>query len=371
MRPGSFPRPNAAVLPFEAINAAERRPGFRPRTRLSLPLYVEPAPQEALLSWLLRLATRLGVSLHALANQSFGVDDRCGHTHWWRRPHPWMLARISELTSVSVARLRQMTFERFEPVYRDDEASARFAGRRYDITPPERSAHRFAVCGPCLEGDAKPYLRTQWLIGWMAVCPQHQTVLVECCDACHARLRVAPFARVASFSPTTCTRCAKSILDDSHVPAHPSVTLMQAALLRGKCEGVTEFDGLGRLTWKEMIALADVLIGMVWTGLTLAEQQQIFRLYASDILDRPPAGDGLSIYDNRHGSLRFLAWLIEGWPDSSGAKVGQGLLIRWLTADRNRLCRHLRPPGADPWSAGPTNFEPPTRERLRVLTDAP
>ncbi len=278
-----------------------------------------------------------------------------------------MLARISEQTGVSVARLRQMTFERFEPVYRDDEARARFAGRRYDTTPPERRAHRFAVCGPCLEGDAKPYLRTQWLIGWMAVCPQHGTVLVERCDACHAGLRVAPFATVASFSPATCTRCAKNVLDDSYVPAHPSVTRMQAVLWRGKCEGVTELEGLGRLTWKEMVALADVLIGMVWTGLTLAEQQQIFRLYTSDILNRPPVGDGLSIYDDRHGSLRFLAWLLEGWPDSPGAKVGLRLLIRWLAADRNRLCRHLRPLEADLWSAGPTNFEPPIRGRLRLL----
>ncbi|MGO9264037.1 MAG: hypothetical protein ACLQBA_03975 [Candidatus Binataceae bacterium] len=43
---------------------------------------------------------------------------------------------------------------------------------------------------------------------------------------------------------------------------------MQAALFRGKCEGITELEGLGRLTWQEMVALADVLTGMVWTDLT-------------------------------------------------------------------------------------------------------
>ncbi len=357
------------MLRFEAIEAAELRPAFRPTTRPPLPLYVEPADEEALLSWLLRLATRLGVSLHALARRSFGVDDRPGRTQWWCRPHPWVLARISERTGVSVARLQRMTFERLEIVYRDDEASARFAGRRYDTRAPEWRAYRFAVCGQCLKSDATPYLRTPWLIGWMAACPHHGTILIERCKVCHAGLRVAPFATAASFSPATCTRCANSLLDHGDVPAHPSVTRMQTALLRGKCEGVTELDGLGRLTWKEMVALADVLIGMVWTDLTLAEQERIFRLYISDTGDAPLGDDG--IYDCRHGSLRFLAWLTEGWPDSPGARVGLSLLLRWLTADRNRLCRHLRAPQADHWTAGPNNFEPAIRERLRALASAP
>ena len=32
----------------------------------------------------------------------------------------------------------------------------------------------------------------------------------------------------------------------------------------------------------------------------------------------------------RHGSLRFLAWLIEGWPDSFGASIGRDMLWRSL-----------------------------------------
>src|ERR1700730_18034549 len=101
-----------------------------------------------------------------------------------------------------------------------------------------------------------------------------------------------------------------------------------------------------------MVALADVLIGVLWTDLTLAEQDRVFHLYTSDHLTRP--GDAL--YDCRHGSLRFLAWLTQDWPNSPGAKVDQSLLTRWLAAERNRLCRHLRPPDADPWSVGPSNF---------------
>jgi hypothetical protein len=356
------------VLRFEAIEDVFR-PAPKPVKRPPLPLYVEPAAEEALLSWLLRLATRLGVSFHVLASQAFGIDDRSGHTRWWHRPHPWTLARIGERTGVSVARLRSMTFAGFDLATRDDEAPARFAGRRYDSRAAEQRTYRFAACGRCLAEDARPYLRTSWLLGWVAICPHHGTILIERCKGCGASLRVAPFTTTASFSPTTCTRCGSDLLDGRDRPAHPAAVRMQTALLRGKQTGVTELDGLGRFTWKEIVALIDVLVGMLWTDLTLAEQEEIFLGYTSDPLTKPRAED--AVYDCRHASLQFVAWLIEGWPSSPGARVGQSMVARWLTADRNRLCRHLRLPSADPWTTGADNFEPPIRERLRVLADAP
>jgi hypothetical protein len=364
MRSDLFPPRSAAVSLFEVIDADPGRPGFRP-SRPQLPLYVEPAPGEALLSWLLRLANRLQVSLHTLASYSFGIEDRPGRTRWWCRPHPWVLAGIGERTGVNVSRLRPMTFNGFAPVYRDDEASARFIGRRYDNGGPQQRGYRFAVCGQCLEGDATPYLRSHWLIGWLAVCPDHGTILIERCGACGASLRVAPFATEASFSPAACTRCGKNLLGGKHLSAHASAIRMQTALLRGKCEGVSDLDGLGEFGCPEMIALADVLLGMVWTDLTRAEQEQIFRLYGSETGNSRDGPDG--VYDSRHGSLHFLAWLTEGWPDSPGAMVGRDLLVRWLAADRNRLCRHLRPTSADPWTTGPTNFEPRVAQRLTAL----
>lgn len=352
------------MLQFEPIEVATR-PAPRPVKTPPLPLYVEPAAEEALLSWLLRLATRLGVSFHVLARQAFGIDDLSGHTRWWNRLHPWSLARISERAGVSVAQLRLMTFAGLQPAYRDDEAPARFAGRRYDSRAAEQPAYRFAACGCCLEEDATPYLRTSWLIGWMAICPRHGTILIERCKACGARLRVAPFARIASFSPTTCMRCKCSLLEGRYRSAHPAAVRMQAAMLRGKHGGITELDGLGRFTWKEIVALADVIIGMVWTDLTLTEQEEVFLSYTSDRASNPSAED--AVFDCRHASLQFLAWLTEGWPSSPGAQVGQSMLIRWLTTDRNRLCRHLRPSPADPWTVGPNNFESSIRERLRIL----
>jgi hypothetical protein len=362
------------VLPFEILPLEPDPVAVEP-TRLPvkqsyrpLPLYVTPLSEESLLSWLHRLATRLNVSFHTLASHSFGIDDRGGRSVWWHRPHPWALARISQRTGVSIPRLRRMTFEELQPDYREDEDPARFAGRRFDCRAPDRRSYRFAVCGPCLEGDAATHVRTLWQLGWLAVCPKHQTILLSRCELCHAGFRTAHFATAAPFAPSTCPRCKESLLCDVYAIGDPSVIRLQEALLKGKTEGVTELTGLGTFTWKEIVALADILLGMVWTDTTLDERNRIWGLYEYEDLDAPRAQ--MQIYSCRHDSLRFLAWLIEGWPDSLGASIGRDMLWRGLSRQRNRLSHHVLPrwPG-HPWSPSPHDFSPDILARLRKLLE--
>lgn len=355
------------MLRFEVIEGLASELTSTPVKRPQFPLYVEPAPEEALLSWLLRLASRLGVSLRALTTSGFGFDDRAVGLQWWSRPRRWLLARISQRTGVGLARLQQMTFEGLQPAYRDDEASGRFTGRRYDTRAVESRGYRFSVCGPCFKHDATPYLRRLWLIGWTAACPDHGTILIERCTACHARLRVAAFSMRAPFLPDRCVRCGERLLDGPDALGHPSVVRLQAALLKAKSQGFAEFDGLGQLTWKEIVALADVLIGTVWTDLTVDEQEQLWISYMHAFRDEPQ--EPTEIFEGRHDSLCFLAWLLGGWPHGEGPSIARDLLVRWLGEERNRLCRHLRPPWTDPWTSGPSNFEPPIFERLRALAD--
>jgi hypothetical protein len=52
-----------------------------------------------------------------------------------------------------------------------------------------------------------------------------------------------------------------------------------------------------------------------------------------------PEESGIS--DCRYGSLGFLAWLLEDWPDGAGARVARELLSRWFTGDRRDISRHL------------------------------
>ena len=361
------------MLPFELLplEAPVAEPSTRPEKidGRALPLYVRPLPEESLFSWLQRLATRLGVSFHTLASQSFGIDDRAGRTVWWHRPHPWTLARIGQRTGVKISQLRSMTFEPLHPVYREDEDPARFAGRRYDTRAPDWRMYRFAVCGPCLDEDSTPYLRSLWQIGWLAVCPLHGTALLSRCERCHCGIRVSQLAACAPFSPTICNRCRESLLAPSYLMAAASVVRLQEAMLKGKREGVTELPGLGTFTWPEFVAFVDVLLGVFWTGTILEERSAVFLKYEFEDLNDPRVLTRL--YDCRHDSLLFLAWLIEGWPNTLGSSIGRNLLERGLSDRRNRLSHHVLPRWrGHPWSPSPHDFAPEILVRLRKLLEA-
>jgi hypothetical protein len=327
------------VLPFELLDIAPTTRAVRkPYQPAQLPLYVEPFPDEALLSWLLRLATRLRVSMHTLACHSFGVDDRRGHTRWWLRPHPWILARISERTGVAVARLRKMTLSGYQPVYRDDEAGGRFCGRRYEVLPPDRRLFRFAVCGVCIEEDQQPYLRGSWLIGWSAVCGKHNVQLIERCERCRAGLQIGPWTTTVAFAPDRCIRCTEPIHAFADTPADPFASALQEIMLCAKLDGYMEISGLGKLMWRDFVVLADILISAVWRWASVDERAQVIGLYTESLVDDPYGRD---VYGSRHDSLRFLAWLLDGWPNGVGPQVVQEMLRRWLFGDREFASFHL------------------------------
>jgi len=350
------------VLPSEAIDAPAVRTVFASTATRQFPLYVDPAPDEALVSWLLRLATRLGISMRALAHEAFVIDDRSGRSQWWRRPHPSLLERISHITGVSTLRLRRMTMETWAPVYRDDEASERFSQRCFTTIAPQWRAFRFAVCAQCLKADVTPYLRLSWTIGWLAVCPRHGTILTARCDRCRGKLRTPRYSWAVPFSPQNCTRCEDELWFVD-LPADPAVIRLQDALLRGKREGFIELEGIGRLSWMEMVALTDVLIGMFWTDQTFEEQQRVIWQFRQDFnvhWSEPPSV--------RYADLALLAWLTQGWPHSRGVKVAQDILSQWLGGEPH-VFRHLGAQWTDPYPEA-REIERKIRARFQELLDA-
>jgi hypothetical protein len=261
-----------------------------------------------------------------------------------------------------------MTFEELQPIYREDEDPARFAGRRYDTRAPDWRAYRFAVCGPCLEADRVPYLRSLWHLGWLAVCPIHDTVLLTRCERCHCGIRVPQLSVCAPFSPTICGRCGESLLGHRYRTAQPEVVQLQEALLKGKREGVTEIAGLGGFNWLEVVALMDVILGSFWKATILEERESILLRYQFETLENPRPDTRL--YDCRHDGLLFLAWLIDGWPNSLGASIGREMLWRGLNRLRNRLSHHVLPRWkGHPWSPSPHDFAPEIINRLGKLLE--
>ncbi len=324
---------------FEA-EIAELHPGAKPQ----LPVYVQPSADEALLSWVLRLAAALKVSPHALAKRSFGVDDHTGRSQWWRYPDPWLVIRISEKSGVPVDVLRRMTFHGWAPAYREDDDNERFGGRRFDTPAGQHRDLRIAVCRSCIESDSEPFLRPSWMIGWVAVCARHATQLTVRCIHCRSKLKLPSMVSAKPFALRRCKRCGGDIGTGLDSVAHPAAVKLQGALLRGKRDGVTEIEGLGQLTWPATVMLLDVLVGTFWTGTNVAERHRIVDQY--ELAHGEAELGESSPYHSRYGSLKFITWLTDGWPASTGARVSRTLLKRWLTGKRDRISQHLRPHSA-------------------------
>jgi hypothetical protein len=326
---------------------------------------VEPQVDEVLLSWLLRLATRLQVSQHALVRAGFWIDDRREQAQWWRRPPPQMLSRLSTRTGISTERLRAMTFERWS-LYRDDEANERFSVQRLQSHARQSRGFRFALCEQCLDAQAEPHLHMLWAIGWVALCPQHATILTARCQKCSAKLRIGRPSSTARFSPQACVQCGNDLRYNLPQPAHPSVIRLQRALLEAKQEGQADFAGIGRLSWREVVALADVLIGMFWTDTTPVERQEMHAHFKKecDLSETQPVNP-------RYGDLAFFAWLTEDWPHGARTQIAMDMLTRWLSNKPNRIFRHLGVDWSQPWNPGTHDIPEDIRQRFRQLLEAP
>ncbi len=362
------PRPPDAVMSkSKPPECSDSQPG--PSSKRCLPIFIRPATDEAMLSWLLRLATRLRVSGHAIARQTFGIDDPRGRTRWWCRPDRETVLRISERTGLSVEQVREMTQHHWSPVYRDDEANIRFSGRRFETNPFGGHLLRLVFCGRCLEADKEPYLRLSWMLGWFAVCPYHYLILIARCPKCRTRVRHAPLRSATAFTPHLCMSCGAELLDGIYYPAHRDVVGLQAAMFAAKCNGFTELPGIGRLSWPELVALADVILGTFWNEPGIEERIKVLRRVGDHFQsDRHLESNS---YDSRYGSLALLAWFLDRWPDSAGSAVGIDLLARWSIAKRNRVSRHLGVPDwNDAWNPGPYEIEPAIQARLRELLES-
>jgi hypothetical protein len=109
--------------------------------------------------------------------------------------------------------------------------------------------------------------------------------------------------------------------------------------------------------------LADILIAAVWKWTTMEERAQVRDLYIQSLGD----SHGSDIYDGRHDSLRFLAWLLGGWPHGLGPQVAQEMLRRWLFGDREFASFHLPLEWAGKAGEETYTIGPEIRTRVQTL----
>lgn len=279
----------------------------------SLPVYVEPAADEALASLLYRLAAMLDMPPLNFIRQAFGIDSR-RDMEWWRRPGKDQIAIIGNKTGLGPVQLAGLTMTSWFSA-RDDERQGRFSAQRVLRRPARQAADRsMAVCLCCLGDDDKPYIRRHWMIGWLAVCPRHQCALVSNCPSCSLHLRAGSLGSRERVVIGRCDHCGFRLGRASAHPALGAVTALQDRLLELKRAGVGEMPPLGLIDWPTFTAIADLVISAIWVDTADHARETAFSRIVRDLGMKP--NQRLCIeWPANYGTLLTLTWMLADWPN--------------------------------------------------------
>jgi len=289
-----------AAMPRQAVDTAR------------LPRHVAPDDGEALISWIAQLGADLAMSPLALGRDAFGVDARTD-PEWWRRPEAETLMRIDRRTGIDIIRLKAMTLIGWASAL-DDEDADRFAARRWRSTAAsQRRGRRIDICLRCVAEAARPNIQIIWMLGWAGVCPRHRAVLTSRCPACSAILRTETLKSVKPIDLAVCRRCGTQLTDGAVRDACAATLALQEVLIAGKRCGTTLLPGMDALDWRTTIALADLLLGMVWVGGSAGRRGRLFARIAGD-LDIADADQASVPWTSNYGGLLILAWILQDLP---------------------------------------------------------
>lgn len=337
------------MLPFEP-SGVEVVPLTRPPTAASrFPLHVRPAADEALVSWLWRLACRLRVSIGTLSGALIETPV-LGEAVAWCRPNDRVLQHIAARTGAHPEALRTMTFAAWSRRAHDDEIGDRFSGLRF-MRSGRRASRRdgLSVCPACFRDE--PYVRLSWMLGWTSACAKHALVLVTRCPHCNSRLQLPRAVRRTPAPMECCAQCGGHISAARQIPAHADVVKLEEALMVGKRSGRVDLPGLGAMNWPDAAAVLDVLLTVVRGGPTEAHQRDLHATIGRDF--NLPI-EQVRHWSSRYGSSLTLAWLLQDWPHNL-----------------NRGCRILRSESVTRVIARCTEVGQLMRDSLRVLFRPP
>ena len=247
------------------------------------------------------MGNRLGLNPYALLREGFAIEANPS-AEWGCRPDQESLQKMATVTGISVDRLRGMTLLEWAEAVRDDEAGGRFNGFRYQQLPPNYRERGLAVCSLCLRTDPEPYVRRSWLVGWTAICPIHDCVLIVHCPSCHSVLKV-PRGRLVKFPSTRrCRRCCFDLASGPAYKAPAGARRMQAALDIAKKDGVGSFYGRAERTWKEIVDACDAALLPLWV-MTFEKRASVLRGFYQTL---KPCDADLDCTRSRLGALCLL-----------------------------------------------------------------
>jgi hypothetical protein len=117
-------------------------------------------------------------------------------------------------------------------------------------------------------------------------------------------------------------------------PAHPLALDLHSRLLVGRGNGTVVLPVLGAVEWDTLVALIDLLLGIVWIGSTPELRRNCLAQVESDLgLPQKFARDS-------YAGLLIAAWMLRDWPNRVHRTVAElrvpGIseqLARWERLD--------------------------------------
>lgn len=277
-----------------------------------LPVHVEPNDGEALYSWLVRLGHCLALTPIDATLQAFAIES-WHRPEWWRRPNSAEIAIMAYRTGLPTERIEAMTLTAWAHD-RSDERHERFEARGFQRQRAGSAVIRpTPQCGACLSSDKNPFIRLEWTIGWVAVCPKHLTRLTTNCAACGAVLSLPGLSLRRPVVIGRCSRCERKI-DGSHATRPLRIVSdLQVRLLRLKHDGVGLLPGIGWVTWATLVGLVDLVLSALWRSRARHARERLFRRIVIDNGLDPEQHLQID-WPSNYGTLLVLAWLLAEWP---------------------------------------------------------
>ena len=157
------------------------------------PVHPRVLLDELLTSWLTRTAHGNGMKLQAFFDATVGRGVPTMNRDYDRSVPEEHLRTYSNMTGVSIERLREATLRAYAGTFVDQVNTN--TGSPWVLAQGvyhrKRTCHGLQYCPVCLMSDTVPYFRREWRLAFYVECERHHIQMFDACPQCDAP--VVPF----------------------------------------------------------------------------------------------------------------------------------------------------------------------------------
>lgn len=191
----------------------------------SFPIGLEPAPGEALDSWIEALCHRMSTSWGDVAGALGLLTKGPGSTPWLARLSQEQLEALSLATGYGRPRLDAMTLTRYDGKAVCLHPSTNAVDRAF----PWSRARFSRFCPQCLQSSGGRW-QLFWRLGWAFACLEHHCLLADECPQCQQRQRTRPTPSDVIPNPGHCA--SQAVNASGRAPARCSADLAAVTTLQ-------------------------------------------------------------------------------------------------------------------------------------------